>query len=38
MNKLLGYGVAVVLCMAAAGFGAYMALKPQAAAVPAQVA
>ncbi|MGE5199910.1 MAG: hypothetical protein ACM3H9_09740 [Rhodospirillaceae bacterium] len=35
MNKLVGFGVAVALCMAAAGFGAYLALRPQQAAVPA---
>ena len=35
MNKVIGFGVAVVLCMAAAGFGAYMALRPQPVAVPA---
>ena len=34
MNKLVGFGVAVALCMAAAGFGAYLALRPQPAAVP----
>jgi hypothetical protein len=34
MNKLAGFGVAVALCMAAAGFGAYLALRPQPAAVP----
>ena len=34
MNKILGFGVAVALCMAAAGFGAYLALRPQPAAVP----
>jgi type IV secretory pathway VirB10-like protein len=35
MNKLIGFGVAVALCMTAAGFGAYLALRPQQAAVPA---
>ena len=35
MNKVIGFGVAVVLCMAAAGFGAYLALRPQPAAAPA---
>jgi len=35
MNKLVAFGVAVVLCMAAAGFGAYLALRPQPAAVTA---
>ena len=34
MNKLAGFGVAVALCMAAAGFGAYLALRPQPATVP----
>lgn len=34
MNRLAGFGIAVVLCMAAAGFGAYMALRPQPGAVP----
>jgi hypothetical protein len=34
INKLVAFGVAVVLCMAAAGFGAYLALRPQPAAVP----
>jgi len=34
MNKFVGFGVAVLLCMAAAGFGAYFALRQQAAAVP----
>jgi len=34
MNKLVAFGVAVALCMAAAGFGAYLALRPQPAAVP----
>jgi hypothetical protein len=34
MNKIIGFGVAVVLCMTAAGFGAYLALRPQPAAVP----
>ena len=29
MNKLLGFGIAVLLCMAAAGFGAYLALRQQ---------
>lgn len=38
MNKIVGFGVAVVLCMAAAGFGAYLALRPQPAAVPAAAA
>jgi hypothetical protein len=37
MNKFLGFGVAVVLCMAAAGFGAYLALRPEPATVPAAV-
>ena len=37
MTKFIGFGVAVALCMAAAGFGAYLALRPQAAAVPASV-
>ena len=37
MNKIVGFGVAIALCMAAAGFGAYMALRPQQAAVPADV-
>ncbi len=31
MNKVIGFGVAVVLCMAAMGFGAYLALRPQSA-------
>ena len=35
MNKLAGFGVAVALCMVAAGFGAYLALRPQPAALPA---
>jgi hypothetical protein len=35
MNKIIGLGAAVVLCMAAAGFGAYLALRPQPVAVPA---
>jgi len=35
MNKVIGLGVAVVLCMAAAGFGAYLAFRPEPAAVPA---
>ena len=35
MNKVIGFGAAVVLCMAAAGFGAYLALRPQPVAVPA---
>jgi len=37
MNKLIGFGVAVALCMAAAGFGAYMALRqtPAVASAPA---
>jgi len=36
MNKLIGFGIAVALCMAAAGFGAYMALRqtPAAASMP----
>jgi hypothetical protein len=34
MNKLVGFGIAVALCMAAAGFGAYMALRPESAVVP----
>ena len=38
MNKIVGFGVAIALCMAAAGFGAYMALRPQQAAVPAPMA
>ena len=38
MNKLIGFGVAVVLCMTAAGFGAYLALRPQTAVVPASAA
>ena len=38
MNKIVGFGVAIALCMAAAGFGAYLALRPQTAAVPAAVA
>ena len=38
MNKLVGFGVAVALCMAAAGFGAYLALRPQPAALPASAA
>jgi hypothetical protein len=29
MNKLLGFAVAVLLCMAAAGFGAYLALRQE---------
>ena len=29
MNRLLGFGIAVLLCMAAAGFGAYLALRQQ---------
>ena len=37
MNKIVGFGVAIALCMAAAGFGAYLALRPQQAAVPAPV-
>ena len=37
MNKIVGFGVAIALCMAAAGFGAYLALRPQASAVPAPV-
>jgi hypothetical protein len=38
MNKLLGFGIAVLLCMAAAGFGAYLALRPQTAAAVAEPA
>ena len=38
MNKLAGFGVAVALCMAAAGFGAYLALRPQTAVLPASAA
>jgi hypothetical protein len=38
MNKLLGFGIAVLLCMAAAGFGAYLALRPQTAAAVAESA
>jgi hypothetical protein len=38
MNKIVGFGLAVVLCMTAAGFGAYLALRPQSAAVPAAAA
>jgi len=30
MNKFIAFGVAVLLCVAAAGFGAYLALRPQA--------
>jgi hypothetical protein len=37
MNKTIGFGVAVALCMAAAGFGAYLALRQQPAAVPQSV-
>jgi hypothetical protein len=37
MNRILGFGVAVVLCMAAAGIGAYLALRPQSATVPVVV-
>ena len=37
MNKLIGFGAAVALCMAAAGFGAYLALRQPPAAVPASV-
>ena len=35
MNRIIGLGVAVVLVMAAAGFGAYLAFRPEPAAVPA---
>jgi hypothetical protein len=35
MNKFIAFGVAVLLCVAAAGFGAYLALRPQATAVSA---
>ena len=35
MNRIVGFGVAIALCMAAAGFGAYLALRPQTAALPA---
>jgi hypothetical protein len=38
MNKIVGFGVAVVLCMTAAGFGAYLALRPQPASVPVAAA
>jgi len=38
MNKIVGFGLAVVLCMTAAGFGAYLALRPRSAAVPAAAA
>ncbi|MFO7695200.1 MAG: hypothetical protein R6V57_19105 [Vicinamibacterales bacterium] len=38
MNKIIGFGVAVVLCMAAAGFGAYLALRQEQATVPAALA
>jgi len=37
MNKLIGFGVAVALCMAAAGFGAYMAVRQQPAAAAASL-
>ena len=33
MNKFIAFGVAVLLCVAAAGFGAYLALRPPAATV-----
>jgi hypothetical protein len=29
MNKLIAFGVAVLLCVAAAGFGAYVAMRPR---------
>jgi hypothetical protein len=35
MNKFIAFGVAVLLCVAAAGFGAYLALRPQATVVSA---
>ena len=35
MNKFIAFGVAVLLCVAAAGFGAYLALRPPAASVSA---
>jgi len=35
MNRVIGFGVAVALSIAAAGFGAYLAFRPQPAAVPA---
>jgi hypothetical protein len=35
MNKFIAFGVAVLLCVAAAGFGAYLALRPSAATVSA---
>jgi len=35
MNKLIAFGGAVLICGAAAGFGAYLALRPQATAVSA---
>jgi len=35
MNKFIAFGVAVLLCVAAAGFGAYLALRPQATIVSA---
>lgn len=38
MNKIVGFGVAIALCMAAAGFGAYLALRPETAARPAAAA
>ena len=38
MNKIVGFGVAIALCMAAAGFGAYMALRPEPAALPSAAA
>jgi hypothetical protein len=38
MNKIVGFGVAIALCMAAAGFGAYMALRQEPAAVPSAAA
>ena len=38
MNKIVGFGVAIALCMAAAGFGAYLALRPQTAPIPAAAA
>jgi len=40
MNKLIAFGVAVLLCVAAAGFGAYVAMRPRpesAVAVPGTV-
>ena len=35
MTKFIAFGVAVLLCVAAAGFGAYLALRPQATVVSA---